>query len=92
MSLLVMFDVDPTVFRSQQFLISNEKNSDDDVKVEFRSVRKSLLRFLISCSPCLNDSLSAALPITLANLLQFVIFLDFNRSVDSSQSPTLLDI
>jgi hypothetical protein len=97
----MMFDVDPTFPRSQRFLISNnddyEEESDDDVKVEFSSVRKSHLQFLIRCSlsssPYLNNSLSVAAPNYLAvNSLQFVIFLDFNRSVDSSQSQMLLDI
>lgn len=92
-SVLMMFDVEPTFPRSQQLMISNDENDDDDRKVEFSSVR---LRFLSSSNPSptlyLKYSPSVASPTILVNSLQFVIFLDFNRSVDASQSPTLLDI
>ena len=85
-----MFDVDPTLSRSQRLLISDD---DEDEKVEFRRFhRRSPVSFSPSSSPYLKNLLSVALLIASAASLQFVIFLDLNRSVDASQSLTLLDI
>jgi hypothetical protein len=76
--LVSMFDVDSTLSRSQRLLISDD---DEDVKVEFR-------RFPVSFSPYLDNSLSVASP-DVIHSPQFVILLDFNRSVCSSQSQLL---
>lgn len=86
-----MFDVDPTLSRSQRLLISDD---DEDEKVEFRRFHhRSPVSFSpSSSSPYLKNLLSVALPVASAASLQFVIFLDLNRSVDASQSLTLLDI
>jgi hypothetical protein len=98
----MMFDVDPTMSHSQQFpMISTDDEDDDEAKVEFSScVRNNnphLSYVLISCSPSsslftLNSpSVTSPFPSRMMSSLQFVIFLDLARSVDSSQS-LMLDI
>lgn len=103
----MMFDVDSTMYPSQpqenRFpMISNsdDEEDNDDETVEFSScVRNNphLSYTLISCSPSsslyLINSLSVTPPFQtpMTSPLKFVIFLDFNRSVDSSQS-LMLDI
>lgn len=95
--IVLMFDV-VSIMSSLRPVISTFKDDKDDLTVEFRSSAKRISTYTQSnCSPSLspnfviNSTSVASTPSHLRSkhLLQFVIFLDFNLSVRSSQGSAV---
>lgn len=94
----MMFDVDSMILsHSQQVsMISiNAKHANDDLEFKgFVTTNLQLSYILIRSSPRLSSifnsmSVTSSLKVSVMNSLKFVIFLDLNRSLYSSQNLKL---